>query len=137
MTATATPEYRKLELESSNDIIRHDARRSDRKYPEAALHAREAGLARVRMGQMMFDAGDFPQAVADWLSAAACFYLATDPMRMREALNRVQKLDPDVHIAVLFDPSAALSMQGVTLVVDGRKPKGADATRLHRPSVVL
>ena len=53
MTTTTTPEYLKLELDSSNDIIRHDARRSDRKYPEAALHARDAGLARLQMGQMM------------------------------------------------------------------------------------
>ncbi len=93
MTTTNTPEYRKLELESSNDIIRHDARRSDRKYAAAALHARAAGTARLRMGQIMFDASDFTQAAADWLAAAACFHLATDPKRMRDALDRAQQLE--------------------------------------------
>ncbi len=92
MTATETSEYRKLELDSSNDLIRHDARRSDRKYPEAALHARQAGLARLRMGQMMFDVGQFVSAAEDWLSAAACFYLANDLKRMRETFARAQKL---------------------------------------------
>jgi hypothetical protein len=95
MTATDTTEYRKLELDSSNDIIRHDARRSDRKYAEAAWHALQAGLGRQRMGQMMFDAGDFTQAAADWLSAAACFDLATDPQRMQELLARVQRLNQE------------------------------------------
>lgn len=93
MNATVSPEYLKLERDSSNDIIRHDARRGDRKYPEAAVHARNAGLARLGMGEIMFDAGDFPQAAADWLSASACFYLASDVERMREALDRARHLD--------------------------------------------
>lgn len=95
MTATRTPEYRKLGLESSNDLIRHDARRGDGRYADAARHAREAGFARLRMGQMMFDAGEFVHATADWLSAAACFYLVPDLKRMRDTFERTRLLVQD------------------------------------------
>src|ERR1700674_3025743 len=93
MTATETPEYRKLALDSSNDMIRHDARRGCGEYAGAALYISEAGSGRLRMGQIMLDAGDFPRAAADWLSAAACFYLATDLERMKECVERVRQLD--------------------------------------------
>jgi len=102
-------EYRRLELDSSNGIIEHDTDRGMRRYPEAALHARDAGLARLRMGEMMCAEGDFSQSAADWLSAAACFYLATDLTRMQEAFARVRKLDQegkipperrDIHAAI-------------------------------------
>ena len=92
MTATRSPEYRKLELESSNDLIRHDARRGDGKYSDALRHAFQAGLARDRMGQMMFEDGQFHYATEDWLSAAACFLLAADPRCMRDAFERAQTL---------------------------------------------
>lgn len=109
MNTTTTAEYRKLRLDSSNDMIEHDADRTLGRYPKAAWHILQAGIARVRMGQMMFDAGNFTQAAADWLSAAACFDLATDPKRMRETLDRVRQLNQegqipperrDIHIAL-------------------------------------
>ena len=93
MTTTMTEEYRQLGYDTSNDMIRHDARRTDRKYEEAALHIRDAGLGRLRMGQMMYDAGEFALAVEDWLSAAACFYLVPDLERMNDATELVRKLD--------------------------------------------
>jgi tetratricopeptide (TPR) repeat protein len=92
VNATANSEYRKLELDSSNDMMDHDADRTLGRYAKAALHMRDAGLMRLRMGQMMFDANDYAQAAADWLSAAACFYLATDSKRMQDALDRARKL---------------------------------------------
>jgi tetratricopeptide (TPR) repeat protein len=76
-------------------MIEHDADRTLGRYPKAAWHILRAGLAREQMGQIMFDAGDFAQAAADWLSAAACFDLATDPQRMQELLARVQKLNQE------------------------------------------
>jgi hypothetical protein len=107
MTATESPEYRKLALDSSNDIIRHDTRRSDRKYVEAAWHALRAGDARRRMGQMMFDAGELVLAAEDWPSAAACFYLVPNLGQMRETFDRVKKLDQEGKIpqnAATFTP---------------------------------
>lgn len=95
MNATVSPEYRQLGYDTSNDMIRHDARRGDRKYAEAALHIRNAGLGRLQMGEMMFDAGEIVYAAEDWLSAAACFYLVPDLERMRDAFDRVRKLDQE------------------------------------------
>jgi hypothetical protein len=98
MTAIGPSEYRKLELDSSNDIIRHDARRSDRKYAEAAWHALQAGHGRRLMGILMRDAGQFTRAAEDWLSASACFYLATAPHLLRSGLEKVRELDRAGHI---------------------------------------
>ncbi|MBN9121901.1 MAG: hypothetical protein J0I06_22630 [Planctomycetes bacterium] len=95
MNAATNAEYRKLGLDSSNAMIEHDADRTLGRYPKAAWHILRAGLVRAQMGQMMSDDGNFTQAAADWLSAAACFDLATDPTRMREALDRVRKLDQE------------------------------------------
>lgn len=109
MSATTSSEYRKLALDSSNEMMDHDAERALGRYPLAAWHMLQAGKLRVQMGQMMFDAGQFTQAAADWLSAAACFYLATDLERMREAFERVRKLERegkipperrDIHAAI-------------------------------------
>jgi tetratricopeptide (TPR) repeat protein len=100
MTVIETPEYRKLALDSSNDMIRHDSRRGCGEYADAALYMRKAGDARARMGQIMFDEGQFVYAAEDWLSAAACFYLATDPDRMKEYFERVKKLDREGKIPV-------------------------------------
>src|SRR5436853_2447565 len=109
MTGTMTEEYRKLGLDSSNDMMAHDSRRVLGRYPEAALHIREAGFGRFRMGQIMFDAGDFAQAAADWLSAAACFYLVPDLERMHDCIERVRQLNRegkipperrDLHVAL-------------------------------------
>lgn len=93
MTMLASPEYKSLVTASSNDMIRHDTYRGMGEYEQAALHIREAGLGRVRMGQLTYSAGDYPRAAADWLSAAACFYLVPDPERMRQCVERVQQLD--------------------------------------------
>ena len=93
MTTTMNTEYWKLALDSSNDMIEHDADRTLGRYPKAAWRILQAGLAREPHGQMMFETANFSQAAADWLSAAACFFLATDPKEMQESLARVQKLD--------------------------------------------
>lgn len=98
MTALETPEYRKLALDSSNEMMDHDGDRGLGRYAKAARHIREAGFGRLRMGQIMFDAGEFVHAAEDWLSAAACFYLVPDLERMREAFGRVQALDRAGHI---------------------------------------
>jgi|GEM_PF-6036274 len=92
MNATTSPEYRKLALDSSNEMMDHDAERALGRYPLAAWHMLQTGKLRVQMGQMMFDEGRFVQAAADWLSAAACFDLVPDLERMREAFERVRKL---------------------------------------------
>lgn len=98
MTAARTPEYRKLALDSSNEMMDYDGDWVLGRYPKAALHIREAGFGRLRMGQIMFDAGDYTQAAADWLSAAACFYLVPDLERMRDAFERVRQIDQVGHI---------------------------------------
>lgn len=95
MTRTDTSEYRDLALQSSNEMMEHDSRRVLGRYPQAALHIRNAGLGRLRMGQIMSDAGDFPQAAADWLCAGECFYLVPDLERMRACVERVQKLNQE------------------------------------------
>ncbi|QJW96200.1 tetratricopeptide repeat protein [Frigoriglobus tundricola] len=109
MNAATNAEYRKLALDSSNDMIDHDADRGLGRYPKAAWHMLQAGITRVRMGQMMFDAQEFVWAAEDWLSASACFYLATDLDRMRATFDRVRKLDQegkipperrDIHAAI-------------------------------------
>jgi tetratricopeptide (TPR) repeat protein len=98
MTPVTTDEYRQLGYETSNDMIRHDTRRLLREYEEAALHIRQAGFGRARMGQMMFDAGEFTLAAEDWLAAAGCFYLVPDLLRLREGVEAVRQIDREGHI---------------------------------------
>lgn len=93
MTTTTPDEYRQLGYDTTNDMIRYDARRGDGLYEQAALHIRQAGFGRARMGQMRFAAGDHARAAAHWLSAAACFLLVPDAKRMREYVERVRQLD--------------------------------------------
>ncbi len=109
MNAAANAEYRKLALDSSNDMMDHDGEHALGRYPKAARHILQAGETRVRMGQLMFDEGQFAQAAADWLSAAACFDLVPDLERMRDAFERVRKLEHegkipperrDIHAAI-------------------------------------
>jgi tetratricopeptide (TPR) repeat protein len=95
MTTTETPEYKKLGLDSSNDMIRYDSLWVLGEYAEAALHIRQAGAARARMGKMMVDEGEFVYACQDWLSAAACFGMVPDLERMKECFERARKLDQE------------------------------------------
>lgn len=98
MSVTDLPEYRKLRLDSSNDLMRHDGRRAEGEYVQAALLARQAGLARQQMAAMAFAAGEYVRAASDWLSAAACFYLVPDLDRMRECLASAQQLEREGRI---------------------------------------
>lgn len=98
MTMLTNPEYKKLSIDSSNDMIRHDARWGDGEYEQSALHIRQAGFGRLRMGQLAYDAGQLVRAACDWLSAAACFYLVPDLERMRDAFERVRRIDQAGHI---------------------------------------
>jgi hypothetical protein len=77
MTETKAREYHDLELESSNELLEHDSRLLLGRYEEAAYHALQAGRCRARMGQLCFEAEEYAEATEDWLSAAACFLLAT------------------------------------------------------------
>jgi len=92
MSVTETPEYRQLALDSSNDMMRYDALRGAGEYEQAALYIRNAGLARARMAQIMLGIGEFEPAAEDWLSAAACFKLATDAPRMRDSIEQARNL---------------------------------------------
>lgn len=87
-----TDEYRQLGYDTSNDMIRYDTFRGLGEDARAIIHIRNAGAGRIRMGQMMFDDGNFARAAADWLSAAACFHLATDLQQMRDAFDRAKRL---------------------------------------------
>ncbi len=98
MTVTETPEYKRLALESSNEMIEHDASRGLGRYPEAALHSKQAGLDRLRMGQIMFDAGQFGYAVEDWLSAATCFLLGGAEKEAETSLDLVAHLEQQGNI---------------------------------------
>jgi hypothetical protein len=98
MNDARTPEYRKLELDTSNEMIEYDSRWGLGRYAQAALHIREAGFGRLRMGQIMFDAGEFVHAAEDWLSAGECFYLGSDLERMRDCFERVRQLDHEGRI---------------------------------------
>lgn len=93
MTDTRTPEYRALELDSSNDMIDHDGDRGLGRYERAARHMRQAGAGRGRMGQLMFEAGNYRWAATDWLCAADCFRRVPDLGQMRACLGRAQDLE--------------------------------------------
>ncbi len=98
MSIIESPEYRQLALDSSNDMIEHDASRGLGRYAQAAMFIRQAGVGRARMGRIMFDAGQFARAAEDWLSAAACFYLASAPAQMNSGIELVRDLDRKGHI---------------------------------------
>ncbi len=110
MTVTQSPEYRTLQRDSSNDILRHDARRGDGELALAVVHARKAGSARLRMGDLAKAAGDYARAATDWLSAGACFYLAADLTGLEEAVQKVEALrDADKIPSERTDLKTALS----------------------------
>ena len=91
-TIESTPGYKQLALDSSNDMIRYDSLWVQGDYSEAAWHVRRAGFARQQMGQIQFETGEFADAAEDWLSAAECFYLATELKKMQDCIERVQRL---------------------------------------------
>jgi len=82
--------YRELELDSSNELMEFDADRGMGRDVRAALHARNAGLARARMAEIQGERSNFVASTEDFLSAAECFYSATDPMRMRLSVERAR-----------------------------------------------
>lgn len=89
MIATQTSEYRQLALDSSNSLMDWDAGRALGRHEEAAVAVRRAGELRRQMGQLCLADGDYPQAAADWLSAAACFVQATAADEAEELVHRV------------------------------------------------
>lgn len=83
-------EYEKLSIESSNEMMDYDGDRGLGRYASAAIHLQRAGFARVRMGTIRFEQG-LHAAVADWLSAAECFFLAAQPERMKGCLEQIRE----------------------------------------------
>jgi hypothetical protein len=95
MTGTKSAEYRDLEHESSSRLLEHDSRRVLGRYEEAAYHALQAGTGRDRMGRLCFQAGEFAEAAEDWLSAVACFLLATANQQAAGVLELLRRLEAD------------------------------------------
>ncbi len=89
MTAAETTEYQTLQRESSNHLLEHDSRLVLGRYEEAARHMLEAGLQRVRMGRIQFEARRFVEAAEDWLSAAECFLRANDATRAGDTIREL------------------------------------------------
>jgi tetratricopeptide (TPR) repeat protein len=95
MTPIDSPEYRKLVLDSSNDLIRYDSQWILGEYTAAAFHALRAGIARTNMGVIKVNHQEFTQAAEDWLCAAHCFNLATRPQLARRTLDWVSQMEKD------------------------------------------
>src|SRR3954447_21271755 len=95
MTDLRTPEYRHLALESSNHLMEHDSRTVLGRYEEAAHHALQAGILRERMGQLSYEVQDYKRATADWLSAVACYLLATASEPAVAVLDALHRLEAD------------------------------------------
>lgn len=93
MTITTDPEYRRLALDSSNEMMEYDGDMGLGRYEKAAGHIREAGRGRDRMARLGFDAGDYEWAAAGWLSAADCYCKGADLDRMRACLGRAIDLE--------------------------------------------
>ncbi|MBX9580259.1 MAG: hypothetical protein K2X87_08115 [Gemmataceae bacterium] len=87
------PEYKRLALDSSNEMMDYDGDRGLGRYEPAARHVRAAGAGRERMARLAFDAGEYRWAASGWLSAAACFDRLPDLGRMRACLGRAQELE--------------------------------------------
>jgi tetratricopeptide (TPR) repeat protein len=95
MTGTKAPEYRALQNESSSQLLDYDSRWVLGRYEEAAYHALQAGTGRYRMGHLCFQAGEYQEAVEDWLSAAECFLLATAQGQAGKILNILHRLETE------------------------------------------
>jgi hypothetical protein len=95
MTATTTDDFARLELESSNLLLQSDADRACGRYEAAADHALQGGVLRSRMGEISSHRGDFAGAGEDWLSAAACFLLATASEQASTTLELAQRLETE------------------------------------------
>jgi hypothetical protein len=95
MSVTQQQVYHDLERESSDFLLEHDSRRVLGRYAEAAYDALQAGERRARMGQLCFEAGEYAEAVEDWLSAVECFLRATAKKRGAEILALLHRLEAD------------------------------------------
>lgn len=93
MSIFPDPEYQRLFLDSSNEMMEWDGDRGLGRYAKAARHIREAGFGRDRMARLALAAADYRWAASGSLSAAACHYAATDIRRTRNSLGRAQDLE--------------------------------------------
>jgi tetratricopeptide (TPR) repeat protein len=109
MIATQQHEYHVLERESSDLLLEHDSRRVLGRFEEAAYDALQAGRGRARMGQLRFAAGEYAEAIEDWLSAIECFLRATAKKQASDLLTLLHKMEaegklpaerPDLHAAL-------------------------------------
>ncbi|HET6879104.1 MAG TPA: hypothetical protein VFI31_03050 [Pirellulales bacterium] len=107
----ASERYRELERESSSLLLDHDSRLALGRYEEAAFHALQAGRQRASMGRILFDAGDRIAAAEDWLSATACFLLATAEEQARTLLGILQTLAEDGDLESRPDLTAVLAQR--------------------------
>jgi hypothetical protein len=95
MTGASAREYRGLAYESSNLMLDRDSSQALGRYEEAALRALQAGRGRARMGQLRIDSGEYAEAVEDWLSAAACFFLSTAKQQVADVLDVLLRLEAE------------------------------------------
>lgn len=93
MSVFYDPEYKRLNLDSSNEMMEYDGDRGLGRYEKAARHIREAGFGREQMARLALAASDYRWASANSTCAADCFRQATDPARMRASLGRAQDLE--------------------------------------------
>ncbi len=99
-SACGQQDYRKLTLDSSNDLLEHDSRRVLGRFAEAACHALQAAEDRKNMGQFCYEPGRHTDAAEAWLSAANCFLLATARERATEIVKSVHKLEAEGKLPV-------------------------------------
>jgi hypothetical protein len=95
MTGTKTTEYQSLARASSSEMLDYDSRWVLGRYEKAASHALRAATARARMAQLCLDAGEYAEAVEDWLSAAGCFLQATARQEAGTVLCILHGLEAD------------------------------------------
>jgi hypothetical protein len=95
MTGTKARDYENLERESSSQLMEHDSRRVLGRYEEAAYAALQAGRSRTRMGYLCLEAEEYGEATEDWLSAVACFLLATATKPAADVLDALHRLEAE------------------------------------------
>lgn len=84
MSLFKSPKYRQLAIDSSNDMIEHDASRMLGRFVVAEEYARKAGMGRLDMGKIMLEGGEFTHAAEDYLLAGACFCLSRDRQAIKD-----------------------------------------------------